>query len=70
MTDSQITDIIAQLPERYIQRLRLLAANYRISVEDSQFVFDLIQDCNEALEKKDFQRYTPFDEVDQNPIGI
>ena len=64
-------EILSKLPENYIAKLRLLAANYRIAVEDTPFVYTVIQDCNEALEKKDhYAHLTPFDEIDENPIGI
>ena len=64
-------EILSKLPENYIAKIRLLAANYRIAVEDTPFVYTLIQDCNEALEKKDFKYFTGFEEIDENnPIGI
>lgn len=65
------SEILAKLPEAYIQRLRLMAAVYRNQIDDQSFVTDLIQDCNAALEKKDFKYFTGFEEIDENnPIGI
>lgn len=58
------SDILSQLDENYLTKLRLMAATYRISIEDIPFAYTVIQDCNQALETKQAERLSGYDTED------
>lgn len=72
MTDSKQITILSELPVSTLEYFRLALniayATDPVGRENCGKLCDLI---NRALEEKnEIQFYTPFDEVDENPIGI
>jgi len=73
MTDSKQISILSGLPVKTLDTIRLALNTLYLTDpygRDLNGCAEIVRLINKALEEKQLNYYTPFDEIDENPIGI
>ncbi len=71
MTDTRQISILSGLPVNTLETMRLaLNIAYMTDPYGSNNCAEIVRLINKALEEKNMNYYTAFDEIDENPIGI
>lgn len=71
MTDSRQISILSDLPYETLETMRLaLNIAYTTDPYGRENCAHIVRLINKALEEKQLNYYTSFEDVDENPIGI